>query len=79
MSRLTATEYADKIKRHVNTVLLWLANSLKPASERNSSLPPIVARKVGRDWRIDVEATERAQALRCGNALERDLTRRAAK
>lgn len=48
---------------------------LLPAGERNPNLPPMVARKRGRAWAIDVDATERAQMAAGGNPIERDLLR----
>lgn len=75
MKRLTAKQYAELIGAHDETIARWCRNAAKPDPLRNKSLPPIVARKLGRDWKIDVAATERVQSLTCGTALERELVK----
>lgn len=76
MARVSARAYAAQIGMHEETVTKWCRNARKPVNERNQKLPPVVAKRVGRDWQIDVEATERAQSLECGTALEKELTRK---
>jgi hypothetical protein len=76
--RLSAKAYAASIGVHEYTVQAWCRNSMKPEAERNKALPPVVARKRGRTWEIDVEATERLTSLKCGNPTERELARKAA-
>jgi len=71
--RLSAKDYAAQIGVHEHTVQGWCRNAMKPESERNPALPPVVARLRGRRWEIDVEATERLVSLKHGNPIEREL------
>jgi|GEM_PF-2168229 len=75
--RVTAQAYAEMIGMSHLTVERWCKNMLLPEGERNPNLPPMVARKRGRSWAIDVEATERAQVAVGGNPIERDMLRAA--
>jgi len=36
----------------------------------------LIARRVGRDWQIDADASEKLLSLKYGNAAERDLARK---
>jgi hypothetical protein len=74
--RLSARAYAAEIGVHEDTVQSWCRNSMLPNSGRNKALPPIVARRIGRNWQINVEKTELAQSLVCGNPAERDIAKR---
>lgn len=76
MTRLSARAYAASVGLHEDTVQTWCRNSMLPDSDRNKSLPPVVARRIGKSWQINVEATDRAQSLVCGNPAERGLAKR---
>lgn len=73
--RITASKYAAKRGLHYETVMRWCRNMLL-GEQRNKRMPAMVARKVGRDWRIDEAATEHMQAVSSGNPIERDLARK---
>jgi predicted site-specific integrase-resolvase len=66
MSRISAEKYAADNGVNVQTVRRWCREGR------------LVARKVtNKDWRINVELTERALSLAGGNSLEKSLTRSA--
>lgn len=75
-NRVSARAYAAEIGRHEETVTKWCRNAALPKEKRKKGLPPMVAKRVGRDWQIDVAATERAQSIECGTALEKELARK---
>jgi len=74
MSRMTLAEYAESVNRHPDRVQAWCRNAV--AGYPNKRLPKISARKMGRDWMIDIEGTERAQALASKNPHQRDSVRK---
>ena len=74
--RQTPRQFAEKVGVKEATVRAWLRNAMKPESERNKSLPPIIARRMGRQWQIAVEKTELAMSLCCGNPTEKALVKR---
>jgi len=74
--RISAREYAALIGKHEDTVQAWCRNASLPKSGRNASLPPVKAIRRGRDWAIDVDATERAQSIECGTGLEKETARK---
>ena len=64
MKRVSAREYAKQVGRCRETIeSMCRAGTLK-------------ARKVGRSWQIDVEASEKLLSLRFGNATEREIVRK---
>jgi len=63
--RISARDYAKRTGRHEITV------------QRMCRAGKLKARRVGRNWEIDVEASERSLSLRFGNPLERELTKKA--
>ena len=65
--RLSAAAYAAQTGVHVETIKRWCRNSMLPTAERNSKLPPMVCRRVGKSWQIAAEKTEMAMSLICGN------------
>jgi len=64
MKRVSAREYAKQVGRCRETI---------EAMCRNGGLK---ARKVGRSWQIDVEASEKLLSLRFGNSVERELAKK---
>lgn len=75
VKRISAAKYAALIGVHPDTVQAWCRNMTLPESRRNPELPVISARKRGRFWAVDVDATERAQAALSKNPIERDTAR----
>ena len=64
IKRISAREYAKANGMHEDTVQAWCR------SEK------LIARRAGRSWQIDVEASERRLSLKYGNAAEQELTKR---
>lgn len=78
-SRVSAKQYAQSIGKHEDTVQAWCRNAALLPKDRNPDLPAMKAIKRGRDWAIDVEATELAQSLQGGTVLEQEAAKRAIK
>lgn len=69
---ISAADFAAKSGKSIKTIRRWCFEAMKPENAK----PRVVCQKVGRDYEIDTDATERLHSQVFGSPLRKKLTRK---